>query len=209
MEWTPRDVGMRADFLQGRLVAENIPNLASDAASEKPIAPRLDMPEMAGDAAVPAPIETKGMQAALQVPGQAVPARDKTDALSAKPDVLVRESQDEQNPPVVPRALFAGDGKNLLMAISEPLIPKRPAEIEEPAEFIWGKGPSIGNEGRKKGNRAGKSLWKKLKSHGKKLFPLCPIRKKTMDAARIATLNALDSWNRAFAARGSLNRAVL
>jgi len=200
MEWTPRDVGMRADFLQGRLVAENIPNLASDAASEKPIAPRLDMPEMAGDAAVPAPIEAKGMQAALQVPGQAVPARDKTDALSAKPDVLVRESQDEQNPPVVPRASLLEMAKNLLMAISEPLIPKRPAEIEEPAEFIWGKGPSIGNEGRKKETAPEKPV-EKVEKPREKIVPAVPDTEKTMDAARIATLNALDSWNRAFAAR--------
>lgn len=52
MEWTPRDVGMRADFQKGRLVAEALP-VATDASSEAPLPPRLDMPESA-----PGPGET-------------------------------------------------------------------------------------------------------------------------------------------------------
>lgn len=44
MEWTPRDVGMFADFKKGRLVAEAMP-VATDASSEAPLPPRLDMPE--------------------------------------------------------------------------------------------------------------------------------------------------------------------
>ncbi|MBO4313687.1 MAG: L,D-transpeptidase family protein [Desulfovibrio sp.] len=44
MEWTPRDLGMKAEYLKGRLVAENAA-FATDAASEAPVAPRLDMPE--------------------------------------------------------------------------------------------------------------------------------------------------------------------
>ncbi|MDR1776344.1 MAG: L,D-transpeptidase family protein [Desulfovibrio sp.] len=44
MEWIPRDMGMRAAFQQGRLVAESdVP--VSDASSELPRAPRLTMPE--------------------------------------------------------------------------------------------------------------------------------------------------------------------
>ena len=47
MEWTPRDLGMRVDFQNGRLVAStNIP-VISDASSEAPLPPRIDMPEKA------------------------------------------------------------------------------------------------------------------------------------------------------------------
>lgn len=48
MEWIPRDVGMRADVQKGKLVAEGPVATASDATSESPRAPRLDMPEQAG-----------------------------------------------------------------------------------------------------------------------------------------------------------------
>jgi murein L,D-transpeptidase YafK len=44
MEWIPRDTGMRADFRKGRLVAETA-SLATDASSELPVPPPLDMPE--------------------------------------------------------------------------------------------------------------------------------------------------------------------
>lgn len=45
MEWTPRDLGMRADFQKGVLVAHSDLNVATDATSEAPTLPRLDMPE--------------------------------------------------------------------------------------------------------------------------------------------------------------------
>lgn len=45
MEWTPRDMGMKADFQNGRLVAQGTPPTATDAGGEQPVAPRLDMPE--------------------------------------------------------------------------------------------------------------------------------------------------------------------
>lgn len=45
MEWTPRDLGMKADYLKGRLVASAEGAGAGTTASEAPIAPRLDMPE--------------------------------------------------------------------------------------------------------------------------------------------------------------------
>ena len=41
----------------------------------------------------------------------------------------------------------------------------------------------------------------KVEKPREKIVPAVPDTEKTMDAARIATLNALDSWNRAFAAR--------
>jgi murein L,D-transpeptidase YafK len=46
MEWIPRDMGMRADFRKGLLVAEtSTPGLATDASYELPVPPRLTMPE--------------------------------------------------------------------------------------------------------------------------------------------------------------------
>ncbi len=47
MEWAPRDLGMRAAYQKGQLVAEAPLQTASDADSEAPLPPRLDMPESA------------------------------------------------------------------------------------------------------------------------------------------------------------------
>ena len=49
MEWSPRDLGMRAAYQKGQLVAEAPLQTASDADSEAPLPPRLDMPESAAD----------------------------------------------------------------------------------------------------------------------------------------------------------------
>lgn len=46
MEWTPRNLGMQADFLKGRLVAAS-ENRQTDASSEVPLPPPLSMPENA------------------------------------------------------------------------------------------------------------------------------------------------------------------
>lgn len=54
MEWAPRNLGMRADFQKGRLVAEAPLQKVSDASSEAPQPPRLDMPEAAAE--TPAPV---------------------------------------------------------------------------------------------------------------------------------------------------------
>ncbi|WP_291438637.1 L,D-transpeptidase family protein [Desulfovibrio sp.] len=51
MEWTPRDLGMRAAYQKGQLVAEAPLQTASDVDSEAPLPPRLDMPESAADGA--------------------------------------------------------------------------------------------------------------------------------------------------------------
>jgi len=53
MEWTPRDLGMRADFQKGQLVAEAPLQQVSDASSEAPQPPRLDMPEAAPEKSEP------------------------------------------------------------------------------------------------------------------------------------------------------------
>lgn len=91
MEWTPRDVGMLADFKKGKLVAEALP-VATDASSEAPLPPRLDMPEAAP----------------------------------------------ENNPEPAPAAQPA----KKLLAISEPLVPKR-APAPPPAEVNWGGKPRL------------------------------------------------------------------
>lgn len=44
MEWTPRNLGMQADFLKGRLVAST-EKPSTDASSEAPLPPPLSMPE--------------------------------------------------------------------------------------------------------------------------------------------------------------------
>ncbi|WP_291357944.1 L,D-transpeptidase family protein [Desulfovibrio sp.] len=104
MEWTPRDVGMQADFKQGRLVAEAPRNVRTDAGGadpEMPVAPRLDMPEAPAVGAV---------------------------AASAKPVAAASEQQPKAGP-----AIAAAAGEQLV-AISDPLVPRKtpvapPAEI--------------------------------------------------------------------------------
>ena len=58
MEWTPRDLGMRAAYQRGQLVAEAPLQVASDADSEAPQPPRLDMPEAASDMTAEAAVTT-------------------------------------------------------------------------------------------------------------------------------------------------------
>ncbi len=76
MEWAPRDLGMRADFQKGQLVAEAPLQQVSDASSEAPLPPRLDMPEAAPDKseplalAAPQPSKDKTAQAATAKTGQ-------------------------------------------------------------------------------------------------------------------------------------------
>jgi ketosteroid isomerase-like protein len=76
MEWAPRDLGMRADFQKGQLVAEAPLQQVSDASSEAPQPPRLDMPEAAPEKTapvamtVPQPSQDKTAQAATAKPGQ-------------------------------------------------------------------------------------------------------------------------------------------
>ena len=87
MEWTPRDLGMRADFQKGQLVAEAPLQQVSDASSEAPQRPRLDMPEAAPE---------KAEATALAAPQ---PSQDKTaTAKAGQGDKLMAA-----NDPLVPR----------------------------------------------------------------------------------------------------------
>lgn len=74
MEWTPRDVGMRADFQKGRLVAASVP-AATDASSEAPLPPRLDMPEAPDEKTAPAVPPAAVAEKLLAVSEPLVPRR--------------------------------------------------------------------------------------------------------------------------------------
>lgn len=116
MEWTPRDVGMRADFQQGRLVAEAPRGVTSDAGGadpEMPVPPRLDMPEAPAQAAVAA-------------------------AAVARPDAPGAEQAPKAGPAIAAVAAVA----ERLLAISDPLVPRR-TPAAPPAEITWGSGRSM------------------------------------------------------------------
>lgn len=66
MEWTPRNLGMQADFLKGRLVAST-DSSSTDAGSEAPTPPPLSMPENAEVAAL-APQAQNAPQTTAQPP---------------------------------------------------------------------------------------------------------------------------------------------
>ena len=104
MEWTPRNLGMQAAYSKGQLVAEAPLQTVSDASSEAPRLPRLDMPEAAPEVA----------QAQNSRPGP--PIQDHT----------------------------AQEAAETLLAISDPLIPRRsPAPAQPPAEVNWGSRAAV------------------------------------------------------------------
>lgn len=74
MEWTPRDVGMATALREGTLIAEAPAAVLTDAASEAPVAPRLDLPELAPEAAVkqslPAPIKEIASVEPIKLPNE-------------------------------------------------------------------------------------------------------------------------------------------
>ncbi|RHH20517.1 hypothetical protein DW219_09940 [Desulfovibrio sp. AM18-2] len=137
MEWTPRDLGMRADFQKGRLVAEAPLQVVSDAGSEAPRPPRLDMPESAPEEAVAA----------------ASPAAVASPAASDVEKAPVLQSVDQSVAASAPKPTdTAADnaGKSsgekaaarTLLALSEPLVPLRQT-VPPPAEVNWGARPGM------------------------------------------------------------------
>lgn len=114
MEWTPRDVGMRADFQQGRLVAEAPRGVTTDAGGadpEMPVPPRLDMPETPAQTAV---------------------------AAVARPEAAGAGQAPKAGPAIAAVAAVA----ERLLAISDPLVPRR-TPVAPPAEITWGSGRSM------------------------------------------------------------------
>ena len=84
MEWTPRDLGMRAAFQRGQLVAEAPLQQISDASSEAPQRPRLDMPE-----AAPEKAEATALAAPQPSQDKAVAGKTAQEKLVAANDPLI------------------------------------------------------------------------------------------------------------------------
>lgn len=127
MEWTPRDLGMRADFQKGRLVAEAPLQVVSDAASsEAPRPPRLDMPESAAE-----PASAEAAPAAAPDAARETAAAEKAPApAAAKPAPSAKAAPAEKA------------AARTLLAVSEPLVPRRQAS-PPPAEVNWGARPGM------------------------------------------------------------------
>ncbi len=103
MEWSPRDLGMRADFQQGRLVAEAPRLSASDASAEAPLPPRLDLPE--GALEVPAALSSpETLETKIEKAAKATQAK-----LVALSEPLV--SKRPQGPP--PAEITWGNGRKM------------------------------------------------------------------------------------------------
>lgn len=206
MEWTPRDVGMRADFMQGQLVAETSARVASDASSEKPLAPRLDMPEMSEADAVASPPAVPGTrqngEASQNPPSDAgilaYPAQ--------KPGTPIPEKQEESSSGSASGPALAELAKNLMLAVSDPLVPKRsPDEMKQPAEILWGAGNSI-DPAREAAREENTQKNAPAEARHVQEDDQPPARNEmpaenSGENSRLAVLNALEQWDRAFAQR--------
>ena len=126
MEWTPRDLGMRADFQKGRLVAWAAPAVLTDANSEMPRLPRLDMPETAA-----APADNAGTSQTTAIAPPASTAKGLPGAAAPARPASATNTSPQQKPAAVQVA-----------ALSEPLVP-RPMPVAPPAEIEWGQGRSM------------------------------------------------------------------
>lgn len=126
MEWTPRDVGMAAAFRKGTLVAEGPIRTATDASSEAPVAPRLDMPELAPGAPLAVPDEAR------------VPAAEKNRGDSAAPKAIAANTP-AQGEPLVPGAppprkaaeFDWGNGRSMSGESQEQVRRSGPAEVSD------------------------------------------------------------------------------
>lgn len=117
MEWIPRDLGMAAEYRQGKLVA-SLPQTVSDASGEAPIAPSLDMPEQAA--------ETPEAEASLPQPAPAP----------------VEPPAENRTSPGLGETIRAIAGK--FLAASDPLIPGKTQKAPLPDEIEWGSGRKLG-----------------------------------------------------------------
>lgn len=136
MEWTPRDVGMRADFQKGRLVAAALPPPATDASAEAPLPPRLDMPEAPGETAasgIPAvPAAVAQAEKLLAVSNPLVPRR-----APAPPPAEINwggrpgmETDREETPPAA-KMPSAPETPPVLPEPAPPAAPQAPEAPEE------------------------------------------------------------------------------
>lgn len=128
MEWIPRDVGMRADFKKGKLVAEAPTVAATDAiaAVEVPRAPRIDMPEQSETKpALPPVLADVGGEKKEVVETPPAPVAENT----------VGEAWD------IAESITALAGK--LVGLSDPLVPRKQAPPSAPDEIVWGEGRKL------------------------------------------------------------------
>ena len=121
MEWAPRDLGMRAAYQRGQLVAEAPLQVVSDADSEAPQPPRLDMPEAASD--MTAEAATQAVADNGKVHDKAAPEKTASDTAATE----------------------AVPGKSV--ALSDPLVPRR-STTPPPAEVNWGARPAMEDSAR-------------------------------------------------------------
>ncbi|MGE4311998.1 L,D-transpeptidase Cds6 family protein [Desulfovibrio sp.] len=121
MEWAPRDLGMRAAYQRGQLVAEAPLQVVSDADSEAPQPPRLDMPEAASD--MTAEAATQAVADNGKVHDKAAPEKTASDTPASE----------------------AVPGKSV--ALSDPLVPRR-STTPPPAEVNWGARPAMEDSAR-------------------------------------------------------------
>ena len=121
MEWAPRDLGMRAAYQRGQLVAEAPLQVVSDADSEAPLPPRLDMPEAASD--MTAEAATQAVADNGKVHDKAAPEKTASDTAASE----------------------AVPGKSV--ALSDPLVPRR-STTPPPAEVNWGARPAMEDSAR-------------------------------------------------------------
>ena len=129
MEWTPRDVGMRADFQKGRLVAASVP-AATDASSEAPLPPRLDMPEAPDEKTAPAVPPAAVAEKLLAVSEPLVPAAPV--ALSA-PETSAAPAASASSAPVTPEAPAPA-----AQPVAPVLTPETRVELEKAVQ-AWNK----------------------------------------------------------------------
>lgn len=118
MEWIPSDLGLAAEYRQGKLVASIPPATQTDAGSEAPVAPSLDMPEQAPEIQVET---SRNIPAPAPVPAQTT-AETKTSTTLAK---TIRD--------LAVKFLAAGD----------PLVPEKQQRLTPPDEIVWGIGRKL------------------------------------------------------------------
>lgn len=151
MEWTPRDVGMHADFRKGKLVASTS-RIVSDATSEAPNLPRLDMPEAPDQVSeLPAVIgqlaavaeatvqkDSPDQQEPVETPsGQVAPVVGDSKAASALVENRAEEKQPAGQDQAGPSA--QQDQVVLELARMDPLVAKPSQQAPSP-EINWGGG---------------------------------------------------------------------
>ena len=123
MEWTPRDMGMAAEFRQGRLVAQAPLKITSDASSEAPRQPPLEMPELSAQKSALPLNASPPVPASLLASASPMPSIPKTNSL-----------------PPAAGAPIADAG---LVAEKTEIFLSQPMPDGRPAQFNWHTGQPV------------------------------------------------------------------